>query len=152
MIPLCFGGMTLKAREYIEHQYLPWILFLDKKDTIKHFTDRKEDFLCELYNHISKEFKALERYELFMFRVEVSKHASPIGMVNLISVKTPDAIFQGDSAYIFIIYNDDELIYYTVDYVLDITYSIKKYHNKKVVTIDNTTLDLKEILNKINTP
>ncbi len=140
----------MKAREYIEHQYLPWILFLDKKDTIRHFTERKEGYLCELYNHISKEFKALERYELFMFRVELSKQATPLGMVNIISVKTPEAILQGESAYIFIIYNDNELIYYTVDYVLDITYSIKKYHNKKVVTIDNTKLDLKEIMNKIN--
>lgn len=140
----------MKAREYIEHQYLPWILFLDKKDTIRHFTERKEGYLCELYNHISKEFKALERYELFMFRVEFSKQATPFGMTNVISIKTPEAILQGDSAYIFIIYNDNELIYYTVDYVLDITYSIKKYHNKKVVTIDNTQLDLKEIMHKIN--
>ena len=140
----------MKAREYIEHQYLPWILFLDKKDTIRHFIEKKEGYLCELYNHISKEFKALERYELFMFRVEFSKQATPIGMTNVISIKTPEAILQGDSAYIFIIYNDNDLIYYTVDYVLDITYSIKKYHNKKVVTIDNTQLDLKEIMNKIN--
>ena len=125
-------------------------MFLDKKDTIRHFIEKKEGYLCELYNHISKEFKALERYELFMFRVEFSKQATPIGMTNVISIKTPEAILQGDSAYIFIIYNDNDLIYYTVDYVLDITYSIKKYHNKKVVTIDNTTLDLKEILNKIN--
>ena len=44
----------MKAREYIEHQYLPWILFLDPKDTIKHFTSSKEEYVCELYNHISK--------------------------------------------------------------------------------------------------
>ena len=46
----------MRAREYIEHQYIPWILFLDKRDTIKHFVDGKESYLCELYNHISKIF------------------------------------------------------------------------------------------------
>lgn len=140
----------MKAREYIEHQYIPWILFLDSKDTIKHFINGKEEYLCELYNHISKEFKALERYELFMFRVEATKQMSPIGMINLISVKTPEAFYQGDSAYLFIVYNEKELIYYTVDYVMDITYAIKKYSNNKVMTLDNTKLDLKEIISKIN--
>lgn len=139
----------MKAREYIEHQYLPWILFLDPSDTIKHFSNGKESFLCELYNHISKEFKALERYELFMFRVEFKKQMSPIGLINMICVKTPEAILQGEASYIFIIHNEKELIYYTVDYVLDITYAIKKYHNKTVVTVDNTTNDIKEIIHKI---
>ena len=140
----------MKSREYIEHQYLPWILFLDRKDTIRHFTEKKEAYLCEMYNHISKEFKALERYELFMFRVETTKHMSPLGMINMISVKTPEALYQGDSAYLFIVYNDSELIYYTVDYVMDITYVIKKYYKKAVTTLDNTRLDLKEIVSKIN--
>ena len=139
----------MRAREYIEHQYIPWILFLDKRDTIKHFVDGKESYLCELYNHISKEFKAIERYELFMFRVEFLKQATPLGLVHIIAVKTPEAILQGESAYLFIVYNDNELIYYTVDYVLDITYAIKKYKDKKVTTIDNTELNLKEIMNKI---
>lgn len=140
----------MKAREYIEHHYLPWILFLDKKDTIRHFTEKKEMYLCEMYNHISKEFKALERYELYMFRVEISKKVSAKGLLNIISVKTPDAVSQGDSAFLFIVYNEQELIYYTVDYVLDVTYSIKKYKDKKVTIIDNTTLDIKEIFSKIN--
>jgi hypothetical protein len=139
----------MRAREYIEHQYIPWILFLDKRDTIKHFVDGKESYLCELYNHISKEFKALERYELFMFRVEFLKQATPLGLVHIIAVKTPEAILQGESAYLFIVYNDNELIYYTVDYVLDITYAIKKYKDKKVTTICNTELNIKEIMNKI---
>jgi hypothetical protein len=139
----------MRAREYIEHQYIPWILFLDKRDTIKHFVDGKESYLCELYNHISKEFKALERYELFMFRVEFLKQATPLGLVHIIAVKTPEAILQGESAYLFIVYNDNELIYYTVDYVLDITYAIKKYNDKKVTTICNTELNLKDIMNKI---
>ena len=107
-------------------------------------------YLCEMYNHISKEFKALERYELYMFRVEISKMVSAKGLLNIISVKAPDTISQGDSAFLFIVYNDQELIYYTVDYVLDVTYSIKKYKDKKVTIIDNTTLDIKEIFNKIN--
>lgn len=140
----------MKAREYIEHQYIPWILFLDRKDTIKHFINGKEEYLCELYNHISKEFKALERYELFMFRVNTTKQVSTLGIVNIITVKTPEAFLQGESAYLFIVYNDEELIYYTVDYVMDVTYAIKKYHNKKVTTLDNTRLDLKEIMSKIN--
>ena len=140
----------MKAREYIEHQYLPWILFLDRKDTIKHFTERKEAYLCEMYNHISKEFNALERYELFMFRVEFSKIPSSKGLLHVISVKAPEAFSQGDAAYLFIVYNDHELVYYTIDYVLDITYSIKRYKDKKVSIIDNTTLDIKEIMRKIN--
>ena len=139
----------MRAREYIEHQYIPWILFLDRRDTIKHFVDGKESYLCELYNHISKEFKALERYELFMFRVEFLKQATPLGLVHIIAVKTPEAILQGESAYLFIVYNDNELIYYTVDYVLDITYAIKKYKDKKFTTICNTELNIKEIMNKI---
>ena len=139
----------MKAREYIEHQYLPWILFLDSKDTIKHFTVGKEEYLCELYNHISKEFKALERYELFMFRVEFSKLMSPFGMLNVIAVKTPEARLQGESSMLIVLYNDSHLLYYTVDYVMDITYAIKKYHNKKVTTIDNTEFNYKEIIKKI---
>ena len=42
----------MKAREYIEHKFLPWILFLDKYDTINHFNNGKEAYLMELYNHI----------------------------------------------------------------------------------------------------
>lgn len=140
----------MKAREYIEHQYLPWILFLDPKDTIKHFVDKKEEYLCELYNHISKEFKALERYELFMFRVETYKQMTPLGMMNFIAAKTPDVYYQSDSAFLIIGYNDKELFYYTVDYVLDSTFSIKKYYDKKVVIIDNTDGNFKDIMNKIN--
>lgn len=139
----------MKAREYIEHQYIPWILFLDSKDTIKHFTVGKEEYLCELYNHISVEFKALERYELFMFRVETFKQMTPLGLMHFIAAKTPDVYYQSDSAYLIIGYNDDHLIYYTVDYVLDGTFAIKKYHDKKVATIDNSTADFKEIMNKI---
>ena len=135
----------MKAREYIEHQYLPWILFLDPKDTIKHFTSSKEEYVCELYNHISKEFKALERYELFMFRVEFAKQMTSHGMYNVISVKTPEAFLQGESAYIFVVYNDSDIRYYTIDYVMDITYSVKKYHNKNVSILENTELDLKKI-------
>ena len=71
-------------------------------------------------------------------------------MLNFITVKAPEANLQGESAYLIIVYNDKELMYYTVDYVLDITYSIKKYQNKNVSIIDNTTLDLKEVLSKIN--
>ena len=140
----------MKAREYIEHQYLPWILFLDKSDTIRHFIDRKEAYLYEMYNHISKEFNALERYELFMFRVEFSKQVSPKGLLNIISIKTPEAFNQGDAAYLFIVYSDNELVYYTIDFVLGETYSIKKYKDKKVTIIDNTNFDLKEIMRKIN--
>ena len=139
----------MKAREYIEHQYLPWILFLDPKDTIKHFTSNKEGYVCELYNHISKEFKALERYELFMFRVEFSKQMTPRGMINIIAVKTPETRLQGESAFLFVAYNDKEVRYYTVDFVMDITYSIKKYHHKKVSILDNTELNYKQIINKI---
>ena len=67
------------------------------------------------------------------------------GLYNVISVKTPEVFLQGDSAYIFIVYNDSDIRYYTVDYVLDVTYSIKKYHNRNVVILDNTDLDLKKI-------
>lgn len=135
----------MKAREYIEHQYLPWILFLDPSDTIKHFNNGKEEYLCEMYNHISKEFKALERYELFMFRVEFTKQMTSNGLYHVISIKTPEAFSQGDSAYIFIVYNNEDIRYYTVDFLLDITYSVKKYHNKNVSILDNCDLDLKRI-------
>lgn len=139
----------MKAREYIEHQYIPWILFLDKKDTIKHFLEGKENYLNELYNHISKEFHAIERYELFMFRVHTEKKMLPIGMSNIIIAKTPNAIYSGDSAYLLIVYNDKELIYYTVDYVIDQTYSVRKYHNKKSIIIGNCILELGQIYDVI---
>jgi len=140
----------MKAREYIEHQYLPWILFLDKRDTIKHFIDDKEHYLFELYNHISKEFNALERYELFMFRVQFIKKMLPIGMSNIIIIKTPEVLYKGDSAYLFIVYNDSELIYYTIDFVMGETYQIRKYYDKKQTVISNTVLDVDKILNEIN--
>lgn len=139
----------MKAREYIEHQYIPWILFLDRHDTIKHFLEGKENYLNELYNHISKEFHAIERYELFMFRVQVEKKMLPIGMSNIIIAKTPNAIYSGDCAYLFIVYNDKELIYYTVDYIMDVTYSVKKYYNKKVSVIGNCTSEMNEIFDLI---
>lgn len=141
----------MKAREYIEHQYLPWILFLDPKDTIRQIIDRKEGYLFELYNHISKEFKALERYELFMFRVQFSKQMLPMGMSNIITIKTPEVLSSGDSAYLFIVYKENVLIYYTVDLVLDNMYQIKKFHNKKTTVIANTSNNLSEITNAITT-
>lgn len=140
----------MKAREYIEHQFLPWILFLDSKDTIKQITERKEGYLFELYNHISKEFNAIERYELFMFRVQFFTQMLPIGMSNIILMKMPEALNSGDCAYVFIVHNDYHLIYYTVDFVNSELYQLKKYYNKKVETIANCTLDIKEIINAIS--
>lgn len=140
----------MKAREYIEHKFLPWILFLDKYDTINHFNNGKEAYLMELYNHISKEFNALERYELYMFRVQFSKTMLPQGISNIITIKTPEVFSQGDCAYLFIVYNDLELIYYTVDYVMDNTFSIRKIHNKTQKIIGNTTHDFNEITKVIN--
>ena len=140
----------MKAREYIEHQFLPWILFLDKNETIKQITDRKEGYLFELYNHISKEFNALERYELFMFRVQFFTQMLPIGMSNIILIKTPEALSSGDSAYLFIVHNNSSLIYYSVDLINQGIYQIKKYQNKKAEVIANTSLDIKEIMNTIS--
>ena len=140
----------MKAREYIEHQFLPWILFLDKNETIKQIKDRKEGYLLELYNHISKEFMALERYELFMFRTEFFIQMLPIGLSNIILIKTPEVLSSGDSAYLFIVHNDSHLIYYTVDLVSSGMYQIKKYYNKKVEVIANTSIDIREIMNEIS--
>ena len=140
----------MKAREYIEHQFLPWILFLDKNETIKQIKDRKEGYLLELYNHISKEFMALERYELFMFRTEFFTQMLPIGLSNIILIKTPEVLSSGDSAYLFIVHNDSHLIYYTVDLVSSGMYQIKKYYNKKVEVIANTGIDIREIMNEIS--
>ena len=139
----------MKAREYIEHKYIPWILFLDPKNTIKQINTRKEEHFCELYNHISKEFNALERYELFMFRVEFSKIHTPSQIWNVTTIKTPMVYSQGDCAYLFIVHTDKDVIYYTADYVLDITFAIKKYHNKEVTIVCNTELNQKEIVAKI---
>ena len=140
----------MKAREYIEHQFLPWILFLDKNETIKQIKERKEGYLFELYNHISKEFNALERYELFMFRVQFFTQMLPIGMSNIILIKTPLALNSGDSAYLFIVYNDSHLIYYSVDLVNGDIYQIKKYYNKKVEVIANSSLDIKKMMTLIS--
>ena len=140
----------MKAREYIEHQFLPWILFLDKNETIKQITERKEGYLFELYNHISKEFRVLERYELFMFRVQFFTQMLPIGMSNIILIKTPEALNSGDSAYLFIVHNNSNLIYYSVDMVTPEMYQIRKYHNRKIEVIANCGLEIKEIMNTIS--
>lgn len=140
----------VKAREYIEHKFLPWILFLEKKNTIKHFVDGKESYLSELYNHISKEFNSLEHYELYMFRVQfISEILPKLGLSNILIIKTPEAKYQNEAQYIIIIYNDDALLYYTVDYLIDITYQIKKTINKNTSIVTNTTLDIKEIMQQI---
>lgn len=140
----------VKAREYIEHKFLPWILFLEKKNTIKHFIDGKEAYLTELYNHISKEFKSLEHYELYMFRVQFIIEILPkLGLSNILIIKTPEAKYQNEAQYIIIIYNDDLLLYYTVDYLMDITYQIKKTVDKNTTIVANTTLDIKQIMQQI---
>ena len=140
----------MKAREYIEHQFLPWILFLDPKETIKQITDKKEGYLFELYNHISKEFNAIDRYELFMFRVEFFTQMLPIGISNIILMKTPEALNIGDSAYLFIVHNNNYLIYYTVDRVNGELFQIKKYIEGKTKIISNSSLDTREIMNAIS--
>ena len=142
----------MKARPYIEQQYLPWILFLDRGDTLKHFKDGKENYLCELYNHISEEFKALEHYELYMFRQTATKMMSPYGMINFIIIKTPDVKSVGDSSMIVIGYNEIELSYYYLEYAFENTYSLKEIKNgkKNIIRIfDNpdSNLVLQEIKN-----
>ena len=139
----------MKARDYIEHNYIPWILNLDTKDTINHFLNGKEAYLCELYNHINSEFKTIERYELYMFRINYTKYAFPIGLCNVITVKTPPSLAQGDAAYIIIVYNDKNLIYYTVDLVIERIYQITKYQNHSKKTIGNVNLELADIYNLI---
>lgn len=116
----------MKAREYIEHKFLPWILFLDPRDTINHFNHEKENYLCELYNHISEAFKSLERYELYMFRVQMQKQMLPIGMANIIICNLPTVKYPNEARAIYIVYNEDTLIYYVVAYLLNGNYELIK--------------------------
>jgi len=116
----------LKAREYIEQQFIPWILFLDTEDTLKHFKEKKEEYLLETYNHISTEFKTVDRYELYMFRVSTNKLMTPYGMMNLIICKTPDVKVMGDSKMLVIAYNNLQTIYYYLEYCFEETYTLKK--------------------------
>lgn len=126
----------MKAREYIEHCFIPWILFLDSYDTIKHFENSKEEYLCETYNHISAEFKSLDHYELYMFRVTVNKIVLPIGSSTLIFCKTPDVKQANDASCLIIIYNDENLLYYTLKYAYNNTFQLERVERKDKKVID----------------
>lgn len=141
--------IILKARDYIEHNYLPWILFLDKNDTINHYIKYKEEYLFETYNHISKEFKAIEFYELYMFRIQFSKLMLPSGIVNIITAKLPEVKLPNDAGYLVIIYSENELLYYTVDFVIDTTFQIRKYSKDKQTVIDTVSNDFIEVISAI---
>jgi len=123
--------IKLKARAYTEQQFLPWILFLDKDDTIRHLKDGKETYLYELYNHIATEFKTLDHYELYMFRITNQKVMSQYGVINLIIIKTPEVRNVNESSYLVICYNDVELSYYYMEYQFAENYSLYKIKNKQ---------------------
>lgn len=139
----------MKAREYIEHNYLPWILFLDSKDTINHFINGKEEFLCELYNHITKEFKAIDFYELYMFRIQRMKLMTPSGMAEVIIAKTPPVRNANDVSYMVIVHNENLLLYYTLDFVMDVTYQVRRYRNREQTVIATITNEYNELMNVI---
>lgn len=139
----------MKAREYIEHNYLPWILFLDSKDTINHFINGKEEFLCELYNHITKEFKAIDFYELYMFRIQRMKLMTPSGMTEVIIAKTPPVRNANDVSYMVIVHNENLLLYYTLDFVMDVTYQVRRYRNREQTVIATITNEYNELMNVI---
>ena len=140
----------MKAREYIEQNFIPWILFLDTQDTLKHFKEFKEEYLLETYNHISKEFRTVDQYELYMFRVNFSKVLSSSGMANLIMCKTPDIKNLKDSVYIIVAYNEELLIYYTVTYINDNTYQLNRFEGKnKTVLYTFSNLNTDMLLNEI---
>jgi hypothetical protein len=140
----------MKARIYIEQQFLPWILFLDSYDTLKHYNERKEEYLWEIYNHISEEFKAIDRYELYMFRVGFNKLLTPRGMVKLIICKTPDVNNVGESSYIVIAYNDTELHYYHVEKYLEDKYYLKKISlEKKLVVCEMENPTYEQIIKEV---
>ena len=139
----------MKAREYIEHNYLPWILFLDSKDTINHFINGKEEFLCELYNHITKEFKAIDFYELYMFRIQRMKLMTPSGMAEVIIAKTPPVRNANDVSYKVIFHNENLLLYYTLDFVMDVTYQVRRYRNREQTVIATITNEYNELMNVI---
>ena len=139
----------MKAREYIEHNYLPWILFLDSRDTINHFINGKEEFLCELYNHITKEFKAIDFYELYMFRIQRMKLMTPSGMAEVIIAKTPPVRNANDVSYMVIVHNENLLLYYTLDFVMDVTYQVRRYQNREQTVIATITNEYNELMNVI---
>ena len=139
----------MKAREYIEHNYLTWILFLDSKDTINHFINGKEEFLCELYNHITKEFKAIDFYELYMFRIQRMKLMTPSGMAEVIIAKTPPVRNANDVSYMVIVHNENLLLYYTLDFVMDVTYQVRRYRNREQTVIATITNEYNELMNVI---
>ena len=141
----------MKAREYIEHKFLPWILFLDRYDTINHFNNGKEAYLMELYNHISKEFNALERYELYMFRIQTNHFMTPHGMVEAIICKAPPVRNPKDANYIIIVHNKELLLYYTIDFVMDVTYQVRRYQNRNQTVIATISNEYNEMINVIQT-
>ncbi len=139
----------MKARDYLEHNYLPWILFLDPKDTINHFINGKEEFLCETYNHITQGFKAIEFYELYMFRVQKTNLMTPYGLVDVIICKTPPVRNSKDASYLIIVYGKDLLLYYTIDYVMDVTYQVRRYQNRVQNVIATIANEYNEMMNVI---
>lgn len=141
----------MKARDYLEHNYFPWILNLDPKDTINHFLNGKEEFLCETYNHITREFKAIEFYELYMFRIQTNHFMTPHGMVEAIICKTPPVRNPKDANYIIIVHNKDLLLYYTIDFVMDVTYQVRRYQNRNQTVIATISNEYNEMINVIQT-
>ena len=141
----------LKVRTYIEQQFIPWILFLDNDDTIRHFKEGKEGYLCETYNHISSEFKSLDHYELYMFRVSFTKAMTQFGMMNFIICNLPPVINIKESSMIVLVYNEYQLNYYYLEYMMENTFSLSKIDNDKQKSLVKTMLNptAEEVINTI---
>lgn len=134
----------MKAREYTETKFIPWILFLEPNDTIKHFQTSKEAYLMETYNHISGEFKAIDRYDLYMFRVTFSNQLTPDGLYDLIICKLPEVKGPNESAYLILAHQKDKIIYYLAQHLVTDDYQIKKItkNNKETIaTLSNPSLE-----------
>ena len=134
----------MKARSYIEESFIPWILFLDPEDTIKHFKEKKEEYLCETYNHISKEFKSIDHYEMYMFRVNMMKMVTLRGHYNLIIAKLPDIKNAYESSLMVIAIGGEELIYYYLNYSFSNQFDLLKRTKKektKLASFANPQMD-----------
>lgn len=135
----------MKARIYIEHEFLPWILFLHKQDTLEHLLKGKEEYLCEMYNHISNAFYSLEFYELYMFQISSFKIVFPSKKLEGIMVSTPDTDSVGCAKYLFIVYDKHSLFYFTFDCLAGSNYALFSNNGKeakRIATLDN---DLEQV-------
>ena len=84
-----------------------------------------------------------------MFRIQRMKLMTPSGMAEVIIAKTPPVRNANDVSYMVIVHNENLLLYYTLDFVMDVTYQVRRYRNREQTVIATITNEYNELMNVI---